>query len=194
MTTKAKSASKPSAKPSKAKKPSKATESASLPGFTDYDQAQGVKNSSTAELKEARLQMKDFLKETGLKKGKDYSTDKKHGKAWVALNSKVEDLEAQRKAAIDYIKNNKPKKSGGDARSTKYNYPEEIAAIADKDEQQLAMKKYRTSIRGKAKRAEVSVDEYLSDPAKYADKPKATAPSKAKKGATPKKKSKPAED
>lgn len=161
-------------KTSKEKKPKKTSGS-----FKSYDEAKKVKDEATAALKEARLEFKQFLKDTGLKRGKNYSKDKKHGKPWNALNSKVEELEEQRKSAAAFMKEKKPKSDG--PRATKYNYPDEIESIKDKDEKQLEMKKFRTKVRAAAKRAGVSVDEYLSDPAGYDEKAKASKPKKEKK-------------
>lgn len=177
------------AKTDKAKKPKASKKSPAkvdVAGFENYESAKAVKETSTQELGEARSEFKAFLKDTGLKRGKNYSKDKSHGKAWSALNSKIEDLEARRKAAIAYMKENKPAKgSVGGHKPAKYNYPAEVEGIEDKDEKQLAMKKFRTLTRAKAKKAKVSVDEYLADPEGCDEKAKAFKKDKPKKKAKP---------
>jgi hypothetical protein len=152
-------------------------------GFDSYEGAKAVKEDSTSQLKVKREEFRTFLKETGLKKGKDFSKDKKHGKAWDKLNTAVEELEATRKSAIDFMKENKPAKSAG-PRATKYVYPDEVNNIKDAKEQSEAKKKHRTKIRAKAKRAGVNVDTYLSDPKAHdaaADSKKAEKKSKKTK-------------
>jgi hypothetical protein len=147
--------------------------------ITTYEEAVGMKEQFTEALTTARKELQDFVKKTGLKKAKNYSTDKTHGVAWVALNSKIEEAEAGRKKALAFMKENKPQK-GTAGRASKHNYPDDVLNIKDSAEQSEAKKKWRTKTRSKAKSAGVSVDEYLTDPIKY-DSQKADKKGKVEK-------------
>jgi len=136
-------------------------------GFESPEAAKAVKDSATSDLAKKREELNKFLKDAGLKKGKDYSDDKKHGGVFKKLNSAIEALEKSRKAAVDFLKTNKPAKKGGVGRAdTKHAYPADIMALTG-EAQKEAKKKHRQKIRVLAKKAGVTVDIFITDPDKY---------------------------
>jgi len=150
------------------KKVKKSKDSKTSATFASYEEAEKAKKDLTASLGKARDEFRAFLKDNGLKNGKDYSGDKKHGKMFNTLQGNISSLEEQRAAAIKYTKENKKAKAPKE-RNTKYVYPDDVM---NADDVSLAKKQYRTKIRGKANRAGVSVDEYLQDPGKYDEQAK----------------------
>jgi hypothetical protein len=124
-----------------------------------------------------QLEMKDFLKGNKLSSKEDHSKhkDKTIASAYKALKLELADLEAKKIAA-----GGKKKKAGKAGVTAKYSYPATVKTSDDK-------KKYRTHIRGLAKKNGVTVEEVLKNVAKFE---KATP---AKKEAPAKKKAKKAE-
>lgn len=173
-----------------ATKKKKADKAEVAKGYESYEAASEAKGTITKGISAARAELRDFMKDNGLKKAKDYSADKKHGKAFTKLTAAVEELETARKEAIQFMKDNKKKgKSGGGGSSAKYEYPKEVLEAEDVG---LAKKKFRTSTRTKANRAGVTVAEYLADPTKYADVKKEKPAKKAKKAKDEEEEEKPA--
>lgn len=125
------------------------------------DEAKEKLTSAKEKLMAAKDAMKDFCKENKLKASEDHSNneDAKVAKKWKKLNDEVVEKQARVEKYTAAVK--EAKKSGGGIKA-KYTYPKEVKTGEDK-------KKFRTETRAKAKKAGVSVDEYLKDPAKYAD-------------------------
>lgn len=101
----------------------------SLPGLKD-------------EAKQAKKDLKSFLKSNSLEEGKEYPDNKK----WVKIKGLVDKTAKAVTDAEAFMAENKEKKEGK-PRSTKYEYPAEITTAAEK-------KKYRAQQRSAAKAAE----------------------------------------
>lgn len=146
-------------------------------GKLTYQSAKEELPSAKEERDVAKQELQDFLKANKLKKGEDHSKnpDKKIAKGFKAVKELYEGKQKRVETLISFIKENKPAPS---ERESKYNYPKGVETSADK-------KKFRSIMRGKAKKAGVSLDKYLADPAKYAAK---VAEAEQKAGPAPKKK------
>jgi hypothetical protein len=146
------------------------------------EEAKEKLTSAKEKLMEAKDALKAFCKENGVKATEDHSDhdDEKLAKKWKKLKAEVDEKQARVEKYTTASKD--AKKSGGGGVKGKYNYPKDVKNGADK-------KKYRTEIRAKAKKAGVTVDEYLKDPEKHA----AAAEKPSKKDKKKEKKNKKAE-
>lgn len=127
-----------------------------------------------------QLEFKDFLKANKLSSKEDHSKhkDKTIAASYKSLKADLADLEAKKIAL-----GGKKKKAGKAGVTAKYTYPATVKTSDDK-------KKYRTHIRGLAKKNDVTVEEVLKNVAKF----EAKAPNKADKPAKKKGKKKEAEE
>jgi len=123
-----------------------------------YDSAKEQLVTVKTDLKTVLNERRALLKDNKLKKTEDHSKhkDKKIAKAYKDQTTSIDALEATKKELMDFMKANKPEKG---ERVTKYAYPDGFDA-----EQR---KKFRANCRAAAKRAKVSLEDYLVDPAKY---------------------------
>lgn len=159
---------------------------AGKPAIESYDQ--GIE--ALREVKEAiaagREEMTEFLKTNKLKRNKDYSADKTHGKAFKAIRNKIDELVVKKDELTAKLKALKPKKE----RSLKYEYPADV--LGDK----AAMRKYRAKMRTKAAKAEGSEGEEKPKKkvAKTTTSTTKTAPAAKKKVVRKKKAAEPDED
>jgi len=137
-----------------------------------YDEAKEALAEEKTVKKDARTELKAFDKEHKVKKGNTDDLKEKVLKKRDKLVTAVENSESKIEELKGTVKKLKPRKE----RDSKYSYPEEM-----KDDPK-AQKRFRASMRGKAKTAGVTTEEYLKDPEKYNDEvAKAKKKSKDKK-------------
>lgn len=149
------------------------------------DEAKAKLASAKEKLIEAKDALASFCKENKLKKSEDHSTneDAKIAKGWKKRKDAVDEQQAR---VEKYQGIYKEAKKSGKGIKAKYTYPKDVKTSEDK-------KKYRAEIRGKAKRAGCTVEEFLADPEKYEKILKAKSEkseSSKKKKEEPKKKKK----
>lgn len=152
------------------KKAGKSDDKPAKKEFT-VESATKAKADLSDQLTAKREEFHAFLKDTGLKKGKDYSKDKKHGGVFSKFEAEIAALEAERSKVVKFLSENKPEKGGkkskakaekGAPREEKYNYPAAIAKMS-KEEASEAKKKFRAECRAGAKRAKMSLDDFLKN-------------------------------
>lgn len=138
-----------------------------------FDKATAASEKATKNKEAKRALLDEFLAKNELKKTVDHTgkiADKKLQKQYNDLRADWTKAKEAAESAKDAVKASKPAKE----RAVKYVYPSDVTDSVGK-------KKFRTKCRGAAKRAGVTVDVYLSDPAKY---DKAAKPAKEKASKT----------
>lgn len=115
--------------------------------FNSVEDAKALITEQKEIRSSAKEERKAYAKENGLSIKEDHSGDKKHGKKWKQFTDAISAADAQIENAENWVKENKPKKSGGGNRASKYEYPSDIVSADDK-------KKYRAKMRAEAKRTE----------------------------------------
>ena len=161
-----------------------------------FDEAKEALSGAKDANKAAKTELKSFDKKNKVKKGDDSDLKKDAKKERKLLAETAAAASAKVQESKELVKSLKPKKD----RVSKYEYPEDIKGDSK------AEKRYRASMRGKAKSAGMTVEEYLGDPAKgdaaieaakkskKADKPKKDKKDKKEKKDKKDKKEKSEED
>lgn len=140
---------------------------------TTMEEATELLSSTKEELNAAKEEKSVYLKENGLKKNDDHSSDKKHGKNITRMDGVI----AKKRELIDELKTwmqeNKPAKEKKE-RAVKYDYPEDVVSAEDK-------KKYRAKQRTAAKNADKPKKEAKEKKAKKEEAAPEEKPSKKEK-------------
>ena len=121
-----------------------------------HDEAKEALAEAKEAKKAAKTELKSFDKKNKVKKGDDSDLKKDFRKERKNLAEVVETTEGDFSSAKELVKKLKPKK----VRESKYDYPEDVKGDPK------AEKRYRASMRAKAKAADMTVVEYLADPEK----------------------------
>lgn len=109
---------------------------------TTHQEILELRDAAKVELNDARTALKAYLTDNKLKKNKDYSDDKVHGKEYKQAKEAIAALEERLSSLNDQLKATKVTKP----RNTKYEYPE---GMTDPKER----KAYRVKMRAEAKKA-----------------------------------------
>lgn len=149
-----------------------------------YDEAVAALEDAKGRRKDANAAMDSFLEANSLKKKKDYSDDKTHGKEFKGLQKTLTSVREEVKNLEPLIKSLKP----DTARVSKYEYPTDVVTEADK-------KKHRAKMRREAANEGKPAKEVKEKKAKKtedapADEAKAEKSDKKKKKNKDKKKDK----